>query len=730
MKIPIFFSREREETQAVDLHISGYWAVWALVLSATLLMVFTLLSPISLLQLDNWQNLALLGFALASLCVLIYLWRPNLGIICALASLVVCIFSGLLGLNLFNSLILLVVPVVLAAILRSLRVALAFAGLETLLSLFFYKIGFMQSSDVLSALALIWFTFILLYAIYLPVYQAVNWYRLNYNMTQTELEKLRSEREERGQVIEELDNANRQLAALYEKNISLRQIAEDSEKSKAIFVAKVSHEFRTPLSMIIGLSGLALGDQQIYGSKLPAELVEDMTIINRNCEHLAKLVNDVLDLTRSEAGQLTIHRDWTDIPPEIEEVISEISPLIEKKKIKLTLDLPQELPRVYCDRLRIRQVVLNLVGNAALYTERGSIQVSISTDERYITFEVADSGPGIAATDLDLIFEPFFRGRNRPPGEIGSSGLGLSICRQFVELHGGQIWVKSELGQGSIFSFKIPISPQEPHHASAARWISEEKIWQDRKSRLTLDSAPIRQKVVVYDPGGELTQLLGQYMGEIDFESTSDLEVAIQQSEYHSVAVVLVNGHTLEQTFQVVDQCRSRLFDTPVVGCIYPPYLQQLKDSGVISYLMKPIVFSELQQVIQGIPGLKKRILIVDDDRDLCKLLARMLSRMDENCETFLAYSGEEALKIIPNLNPDLILLDIVMGGMDGWEVLEAKNKSVELRQIPVIILSGQDTQVARLTSPVMLSAFGAGLNIDKLIHSALDFSALMFSTE
>jgi len=730
MKIPTFFSREREETQAVDLRISGHWAVGGMVMVAILVLIAALSVTINSGYGVSLQNLALLTFSLAIACVFIYLWHPDLGIISILVSLVVCFFSGLFWQHLFNSLILLMIPVVLAAVLHSLRVSLAFAGLETLLLLLFFSVGILQSNEVILALALIWLAFILQYAVYRPVYQAVTWYRSNYNMIQVELEMLRSEREERGKLIEELDHANRQLAALFDKTIVLRQIAEDSEKSKAIFVAKVSHEFRTPLSMIIGLSGLILSDQDIYGSKLPAELVEDVTIINRNCEHLAKLVNDVLDLTRSEAGQLTINRDWTDIPPEIEEVVSEISPLIEKKRIKLTLDLPTNLPRVYCDRLRIRQVVLNLVGNAALYTERGNIRVSVSFDNRYITFDIADSGPGIPASDLELIFEPFFRGRNRQAGETGSSGLGLSICRQFVELHGGQIWVKSEPGKGSIFSFKIPIHPQEPPHTGPARWISEERIWQDRKSRLTVDSSPTHQKVIVYDPGGELTQLLGHYKEEVDFESTSDLEVAIQQSKTYSVSAVLVNGHTPEQALQLVDQCRSRLFDTPVVGCIYPPYLQQLRDSGVIAYLMKPIVVSELQQVIQNVPGLKKRILIVDDDADLCKLLARMFSRMDENCQTFMAFSGEEALEMIPNLNPDLILLDIVLGGMDGWDVLKVKNKTAELRQIPVVILSGQDTLIEHLATPVMLSAYGAGLNIDKLLLSALNFSALMFRTE
>ena len=126
----------------------------------------------------------------------------------------------------------------------------------------------------------------------------------------------------------------------------------------------------------------------------------------------------------------------------------------------------------------------------------------------------------------------------------------------------------------------------------------------------------------------------------------------------------------------------------------------------------------------------RRRILLVDDDRDLCKLLERMLVKLDADCQTFTAFSGEAALEMIPNVNPDLILLDIVMDGIDGWEVLKLKNESPEFRQIPVIILSGQDSHIEHLTTPVVLSAFGPGLNIDKLLLSTLDFSSLMFRTE
>jgi signal transduction histidine kinase/CheY-like chemotaxis protein len=731
-KIASFFPGEVEETQAVDLRISSDWTVVVLILAA----ILTLLAALAAYDTPRsaaLQNLSLVLFCLAGLSLFIYARRPLLGIMQILASLVACILLSNYWLHLPGLLLLLAVPVVLAAVVTSLRTALAFAMGESLALVICLAVGWLLPGESLAfggSVALIWLAFFAMLAIYLPVYQAVNWYRTNYNLAQIELESLRGEREDRVQLIEDLDNANRQMAALYDKTSVLRQIAEDSEKSKAIFVAKVSHEFRTPLSMIIGLSSLMTGDQNLYRNPLPPELVEDMTVIHRNCSHLAKLVDDVLDLSRAEAGQLTIYREWTDISHEIEEAVSEIYPLLEKKKLELVLEMSDALPRVYCDRARIRQVVLNLMGNAARYTQHGSIRVSISADERQMLFEIADTGQGIPPADLDRIFEPFARGQNRPAGDTGGSGLGLSICRQFVDLHGGQIWVNSQPGNGSVFAFKIPIYPQEAPRSSPARWISHEKIWETRKPRLTIDSTPTRERVMLYDSSGEFLPLMHHYADKIDFVHVDNLEDAIQQCKHNPVAVVLVNGRTLELTLQVVEQIRIRLFDTAVIGCIYPAYQEHLRESGVVSYLIKPVVVDELRQVLDEAPGRKQRILLVDDDSDLLKLLERMLLSLDEGCEIMKASSGEEALKMMAAQKPDLVFLDIVLGGMSGWDVLAARGSSPDLSDVPVVILSGQDPQHEQFTTPVMLSAFGNGLPVDKLLQSALDFSAVMFSHE
>jgi CheY-like chemotaxis protein len=226
-----------------------------------------------------------------------------------------------------------------------------------------------------------------------------------------------------------------------------------------------------------------------------------------------------------------------------------------------------------------------------------------------------------------------------------------------------------------------------------------------------------------------LPVLLHHRSNDIDFVNVGSLEEMIFQSKHNPVSAVLVNGRTPELAVQIVEQCRERLFDTPVIGCVFPSYLEHLKESGVTAYLTKPIRFEELQRAIQQTHRPIHRILIVDDDNDLRKLMLRMLS-LDGQFQVYTASSGEEALKLMPVLNPDLLLLDIVLGDMSGWDLLQTKNSSTVLSDISVIVLSGQDPQIEQLTTPVMLSTFGDGLPVDKLLESALGFSSIVFKTE
>ena len=196
-------------------------------------------------------------------------------------------------------------------------------------------------------------------------------------------------------------------------------------------------------------------------------LVQSLEIVQRNTDHLATMINDVLDLSQAESGQLALHREWVELGTEIENALAAVVLLlIEKKGLYLQVTIADSFPQVYCDKTRIRQVILNLVSNAARFTERGGITVEARHQGHDVLISVADTGPGIAPSDLERIFEPFYQSDNAQPG-LGGSGLGLNISQQFIERHQGRIWVESECGSaydgcGSTFSFRLPISPPAP----------------------------------------------------------------------------------------------------------------------------------------------------------------------------------------------------------------------------------------------------------------------------
>jgi signal transduction histidine kinase len=195
-----------------------------------------------------------------------------------------------------------------------------------------------------------------------------------------------------------------------ERTANLRAIAEEAQRTKTAFVANVSHEFRTPLNMILGLVELMVENPEIYAVSLSSSMRDDLNVVYRNCEHLANLINDVLDLTRMEAGYLTLHRERVDLQEIIEDSVTAIRPLMEKKRLALDVLVPDELPRVYCDRTRMQQVLLNLLSNAARYTDVGRITVQVVQQDQHVVISVADTGPGICSEDVGRIFEPFFQG--------------------------------------------------------------------------------------------------------------------------------------------------------------------------------------------------------------------------------------------------------------------------------------------------------------------------------
>jgi CheY-like chemotaxis protein len=510
----------------------------------------------------------------------------------------------------------------------------------------------------------------------------------------------------------------------------MRSVAEEAQAAKTAFVAKVSHEFRTPLNMIIGLTDVLMDTPEVYGDSLSSSLLDDLRIVHRNCDHLSKLVNDILDLSQTEVGRLTLRRELTNLAEDIHAALSIVQPLLEKKRLTLQVYMPEELPQVYCDRTRISQVILNLVSNAARFTDQGSITVSAQRQDQSIVISVADTGPGILPEDAQRIFEPFCQGSSNPWRDQKGSGLGLSISKQFVELHGGQMWLESQPGQGSNFFFNLPLTSPLSPSATVARWINPNWVWHERTSKAKIPQLPYKQRVLICDDRGELYDGLSHCSDEIEFIRLDNLEQAIREGQAVPAHAVVINAASNHQPEPLIERVRVDLPDTPIIMGAFPSRTQPTLEAGAVNYLIKPIMRADLENAIQGLGQPIKCVLIADDDPDLRQLFRRMLLSYDETLKVITASNGEQALAQLRHSRPDLMFIDIGMPGLDGWQTLAQKKQDEAIKDIPAIIISTQDPASRPLASQTLSVTIGPGISVDKFLRCSLELSTLLLEPD
>lgn len=650
-------------------------------------------------------------------------WQLNIarGVIIIVVSLIV--FIGISWLESPVFLTLVVIPVAVAAIVSGSPVATITALGESVL-LFLLPLEIDLGSRLIILLA-IWAMMGVILAVYYPLYEITHWSWVRFRQAQELLEETRNRKVELRQALDDLAHAYRELALLNERVTAMRLIAEEAQAAKTAFVAKVSHEFRTPLNMIIGLTDVLMDTPEVYGEALSEELLEDLKIVHRNCEHLSKMVNDILDLSRTEMGHLTLHREWASLTEDIETALMVVCPLLEKKHLTLQVNVPADLPQIHYDRIRIRQVILNLVSNAARFTVQGGITVSVYRQEQNVMIKVTDTGPGILPEDAQRIFEPFYQGRGNPWRDQKGSGLGLSISKQFIDLHGGQMWLESEPGVGSTFSFQLPMSLPASPSATPARWISQDWVWHERTSDAKLPSLPYNQRVLICDDSDDLCHLMTGCSDEIEFIKVNNLGEAVQEAQAVPAHAVIVNMASNGHTESLITQARSDLPDTPIIVGAFPSRTKHVFEAGAVNYLIKPIKRVDLEVALQAVAKPIKCVLIADDDPDLQQLLRRMLLLCDHTMEIMTASSGEQALIQLRLGRPDLLLIDIAMPDMNGWQTLEQKQQDETIKDIPTIILSAQDPASQPMISQTLSVTFGPGITVDKFLRCSLEISAL-----
>ena len=674
-------------------------------------------------------GLAYLLYPLVAALWLLDGWKPQLGRWATVGGLIVFIGLTRTWFPVPGFLILLSIPTVLAAALIGLVAASVTAALESgmLISMAALLPQYATTSETHIALAAIWVALGVAWQIYRPIYDLAQWSWEHFEQAQSLLEQARDRQAELKSTLDALGYANRQLALTNEKLAAMRLVAEEAKKNKAAFVANVSHEFRTPLNIIIGLTEILLDAPQVYGEELTPHVRRDMQIVYRNCEYLSTMINDVLDLSQVEAERLALHREWLSIADLIDGALTIVRPLVDEKGLELQVSVPADLPQIYCDPRRIRQVILNLVSNAARFTESGSVAIKACVQAQYIAVSVSDTGPGIAPEDASRIFEPFQQASANLPGHGQGSGLGLSISKQFVDLHDGRMWLEANTDTGSTFSFRLPISPLIGPTAPPQRWITEG--WVERTTRAEVPSAQLDQRMILCDKTGEIYPVFSRYADRVEFVDTREIGQVPKVLEESPAQALVINEETPARLWSTIRQARAMMPDVPIVGCALPPSALHALSAGAKGYLLKPLKREDLKQALDAAAPVR-RVLVVDDEPDALYLLTQMLHILNGSLDVVACASGKQALEEMRRVRFDLVLLDIILPDMDGWQVLDAKAQDELTRDIPVVLVSAQDPRDQPLASELVVATMGGGLSISKVLRCCRQLSALLLQPD
>jgi signal transduction histidine kinase len=566
-----------------------------------------------------------------------------------------------------------------------------------------------------------------------PLQTVAEWSLHSYRQANAKAEEAMAHRAELEQIREDLVHANRELARMSDRMRALNQVAEEARRIKEEFVANVSHELRTPLNMIIGFCEVITQSPGIYGGRLPPKLLADIAAIQRNGQHLVGLVNDVLDLSQIEAGRMALSKRWTVLQEIIAAAATAVQPLYESKRLYLRLEAPAEPIRLFCDDLRIRQVVLNLLSNAGRFTEAGGVTLTLGAADGRAVVRMADTGPGIPAADLERLFEPFQQLDAAVRGRYGGSGLGLTISRRFVEMHAGKMWAESparpgddcnEGGPGAAFTFSLPLEPPSlaPLPTAADRWISDYTV---REARTRPSKAPRPQaqpRYVLLDPDESLPRWLGRYMSDSEIVTVGDPDAAVQELTRSPAQALIVNTAT-----DTVAPPAARLpFGTPLLACRIPGAAETTRRLGVVDYLIKPISREALLAAVTALGDNVRDVLVADDEPEALQLFTRMLASAGRPYRVLRASNGRQALDLLRERRPDLLLLDLIMPEMDGFQVLEAKYDDPRIREIPVIVISSRDPLGAPIVSEELRMTRSGGLSLRDLVACIQAVSAVL----
>ena len=392
---------------------------------------------------------------------------------------------------------------------------------------------------------------------------------------------------------------------------------------------------------------------------------------------------------------MALSKDWTTAQEVIEASVGAVKALYELKGLYLEVEIQPEPVQIFCDSTRIREVLLNLLSNAARFTEQGGVMIRVKMNQNrdMVTFSVDDTGPGISKENLGKLFEPFQQLDNSLRRREGT-GLGLSISKRFVEMHDGKMWVESQLGLGTSFFFSLPVGvalPATLDTNSARRWVNPFFSF-DKLIRRSKAPAPVWvPRYVLLELGSSVNRLLRRYMEGVEVVHVRSVESALDELARSPSQALIVNMLSFDNRPDLLENLSDLPFGTPMIECWVPGDDEPSRRLGVRSYLTKPIKKSDLMQAIHDVGENIHTLLVVDDQPEMLQLFGRMLGSVEDGYTVIRAKNGQHALDLLRQRQPDVMLLDLVMPDLDGFAVLREKDLDDSIRDIPVIIVSSND---------------------------------------
>ncbi len=484
---------------------------------------------------------------------------------------------------------------------------------------------------------------------------------------------------------EKVEERTAELAEMTHQAEEAQAAAEDANQTKSAFLASMSHELRTPLNAIIGYSEMLEEDCEDLGQE---DFIPDLKKIQSAGRHLLDLINEVLDLSKIEAGKIELIFETVEVAPVIDEIVSTIQPLIAKNANALDLQVAGNCGSIETDVPRLRQCVFNLLSNASKFTEKGTIGLHVSRNSiggvDWLDIRVRDTGIGMTPEQLSRIFEAFSQADVTTTRKYGGTGLGLTITRRICQMMGGEITAQSTVGEGSTFTIILPAvrrpaalaegdgAPDDAEHALPAAGST----------------------VLVIDDDAEARDLMSRFLTKQGFHvaTAADGEEGLRRAkELKPDAVTLDIVMPRMDGWAVLNAMKSdaELKDIPVVICSMADEQNMGFALGASDYVTKPIDREQLTEVLGKVKTQARgtHVLVVEDEPTTRTVMRRILEMGGWSVQE--AENGKVALEELQRRLPDLIVLDLMMPEMDGFEFVGELQGNEEWRSIPVVVVTG-----------------------------------------